>query len=219
MEKKIVVFGIGDFSDIVCFVAEHRLGQTISGFTVNEKYVKSDEHKGRPLVPFERLEEYFPPEETDLYLGFISKKMFLDREEVFNSMKERGYRVLNLIHPSASVDTDEIGEGNIILQNCSVEHHCSLGNCNILWANVALPHHNKVGNFNNLAPSISLSGYSSIGNHCYIGNNSTIKNRIHIPDFAFVGAGSYITKPIEEKSVWVPHRSYPLEDKTSFDFF
>ena len=220
--KSVVLFGTGDFSDILTYVLEEKIGARVLAYTVDGKYLPEGsaaaENNGKPLLAFENIEQCYKPADCTFVVGLIGKKMFRQREAVFGKIREKGFEISNVIDPSASVDTKELGCGNVILANTSIEHHCRIGDGNIIWQNVVLPHHNVVGNFNNLAPSVSLSGYSSIGEHCFIGNNSCIKNRIHVGDYAYIGAGSYISSPVAENTVMVPHRSYRLEGKTGFDF-
>ena len=216
--KPVIVFGTGDFADIVSYVLEHKMGRSISAYAVHERFRRADAWRDRPLINAEESGALYPPSGYDAVLAVIGKKMFRQREALFQEIREKGYALLNVIDPSASVDTGEIGSGNIILAGSRLEAHCSLGDGNILWQNVVLPHHNRIGSFNNLAPSVSLSGYSSVGDHCFIGNNACIKNRIHIPDWCFIGAGAYVSGRITENTVLVPPRSIALEGKTGFDF-
>ena len=220
MKKEIVVFGTGDFADIVSFVAEQKLGWRIIAYTVSKGLVEdgSAEYNGRPLVPFDRLEKLYKPENVELVIGMIGKNMFDQRSGVFDLIRGKGYYIPNIIDPDARVDTENIGSGNVILAHTSIEAHCSIGSGNIIWQNVVLPHHNRLGSFNNLAPSVSLSGYSEIGNHCFVGNNVCIKNRTAVGDYAYIGAGAYVSGPVEPYSVLVPHPSYVLEGKRSYDF-
>ena len=216
--KKVIVFGTGDFSDIVSYVLDKVNHCEICGYTINENYISENKYQNKPLMPFEKIEKICPPEDYDIVLGFIGKKMFGQRMEIFFQIKEKGYKIPNVIHKSACVDTEKIGEGNIIMQNVSIEHHSIVGSGNIIWPNVVLPHHNVLGDFNNLAPSVSLSGYSKIQDHCFLGNNSCVNNHVCVQSYAYVGAGAYAAKDVPEQHVLVPNRSYYLKDKTGFDF-
>lgn len=218
IKKGIIMFGLGDFADVVSYVIENKMGEHIQAYTLNECYVSQREVKGKEVVPFEHLQEIYSPEDYCIVLGFIGKKMFDQRSAVFSQIKEKGYELPNIIHTKAAIDSENIGEGNIILQNVSIEHHCKIGSGNIIWPNVVMPHHNIVGDFNNLAPSVSFSGYSSVGDHCFIGNNTCINNHVHIHSYAYIGAGAYVAKNVEKNRVLVPNRSYYLENKTGFDF-
>lgn len=219
--RPLVIFGLGDFSDVISYIIESVLGLEISAYTLNAAYMSSEHisvFRDRPVVPFEDVSNQFPPDAYDIVIGFIGKEMFHQRAAIFREAQAMGYGLPNIIHPTASLDAPEIGCGNIIMQQVSVEHHCSLGDGNIVWGHVVLPHHNRIGSFNNLSPSVSLSGYSEVGNHCFIGNNVAVKNRVKISDYAYIGAGAYISRDVGEQQVWVPARSLQLPDKISFDF-
>ena len=220
MTKDCIVFGTGDFADIVSYVMEKRLRYRIAAYTVSRVFLKDRvlSYQGKPLVEFETIEEQYPPEDYEFVIGMIGKKMFDQRSTLFNRIRKKGYDLPNVIDPRACVDTELIGKGNIILANVSIEKHCRIGSGNIIWQNVVMPHHNRVGSFNNLAPSVSLSGYSVVGNHCFIGNNVCIKNHVAIDDYAYIGAGSYVAHTVKTKEVLVPHPSYVLDGKTGFDF-
>lgn len=216
--RRLLVFGTGDFADVVSYVLETELGRRIEAYTIHEKYIETPYYRDKPLVPFEKIKTLYQPGEFDVVLGMIGKHMFEQRAEIFEQIRQMGYRIPNVVDPSARVDAKWIGEGNIILAHTTIEAHCQIGRGNIIWQNVVLPHHNKIGNFNNLAPSVSFSGYSRIGSHCFIGNNACLKNRVSLSDYVFVGAGAYIAQSINSKKVIVPNRSYELKNKTGFDF-
>lgn len=133
-------------------------------------------------------------------------------------MKEFGYELENLIHPSAVISTSTIGFGNIILENCVIGYNVKMGNANIMWPLASINHHNIIGSFNNISPGTSTSGGVVIGNHCFLGNNSTYKNKVTVLDYTLVGAGAYISHDTESNGVYVPERSIKL-DKTSDQFY
>ncbi len=216
--KKLLVFGTGDFADVVSYVLEAKLGRPVEAYVVHGQYRSADRYAGRPLGALEDMCREYPPQEYAVVPGMIGKKMFDQRAAVFAQLFDWGYELENVIDPSAQVDTEEIGRGNIILANVCVEAHCRIGDGNILWQNAVLPHHNVIGSFNNLAPSVSLSGYSRVGNHCFLGNHVCVKNRVEIADYAYIGAGAYISRNVEKGAVMVPPRSYKLEGKTGYDF-
>ena len=218
--KKIIMFGIGDFSDILYHIITEKLRRRVVAYTVESDYLKKGcmTYNGHVLVPFDTLEKMYSPEDHAVVIGMIGKRMFRQRENIRNHILAKGYSLPNIIDPSAQVDTRDMKEGNIILANSSIEAHCRIGSCNIIWQNVVLPHHNVVGSFNNLAPSVSLSGYSRIGSHCFVGNNVSVKNKTEIEDYSYIGAGAYISSPVKSYTVMVPPRSYELKENSVFDF-
>jgi len=216
--KRIVILGIGEFADILTGKIEANGRDQVWGYAVNKQYITDDSYNQRKLIPFEDIEGYVSGKECQLYLGVIGKGMFKDRERLFCELQQKGYKVENFISPTAVVQTEDIGQGNIIMENAVIEKHCKIGNGNIIWPNVVLPHHNVIGDFNNLSPSVSLSGYAKIGNRCFIGNNACLSNHVSIQNCALVGGGVFVSEDLGEYQVLVSSRSYVLEGKISTDF-
>lgn len=218
MEKnELLIFGTGDFADILAGKLEND-GKRITGYTINREWKKNETYRGKPLWAFEDIEDNIRPTECDIYIGVIGKGMFQFREEIYRKLSKKHYNLPNYISSSAKVFSENIGNGNIIMENVVIEKHCILGNGNIIWPNVVMPHHNKVGNFNNLSPSVSFSGYSEVGNRCFIGNNASLNNHVKVYDMALVGAGVFVSKCLQKESVLVSERSYVLEGRKSYEF-
>jgi len=49
---KIVLFGIGQIADVAQFYLTHDSPHEAVTFTVDAAYLKEDEHRGLPVVPF-----------------------------------------------------------------------------------------------------------------------------------------------------------------------
>lgn len=216
--KPYIIYGIGHFADIIFYTLTECLGREVYAFTVDEKYLEVSNKFNRPVIDFGLIETVIDPHEYSIVIAFLGNDMYQVRKKKFFESKSKGFIMENVIHTSSIVETDSIGEGNIILANNYIGNFTSIGNGNVFWQNVVLPHHNKVGNFSHLAPSVSLSGYSEVCDNCFLGNNSTISNGVIINDFALVGAGAYVKDDIDKYLVIVPAKSFVLENKKSTDF-
>lgn len=212
--KDFLVFGTGDFADIVSDLIK-RLGRNTAGYILDDAYVSSDSYNRLPVIPLSRLKEY-STEKYSVAIGFIGGKMYTQRSEKFELIRSLGYELENLIHPSAVLSTDNIGVGNIILEGCILGFKVKMGDGNIMWPHSVVNHHGVIGSFNNLSPSMSTSGGVTIGSHCFLGNNSTYKNKVVVADYTLVGAGAYIAHNTEEYGVYVPERTVKL-NKNSMD--
>lgn len=217
--KQFVVCGIGDFSDIISDLIERVLKYNIVAYALdNEYYMPGLWNNNKEVIPVSDILKRFPPDQYDAAIGFIGRDRFENREKRYKMLKDFGYKVDNLIHPSAVISSNKIGNGNIILENCVIGWKASLGNGNIMWPLSSVNHHDIVGDFNNISPGVSTSGAVRIGSHCFLGNNSTYKNRVTVSDYTLVGAGAYISQDTESNSVYVPGRSVKLS-KTSDQFY
>src|ERR1700694_3348083 len=67
----IVLFGAGQIAQVAKVYVDAHGPDRVVGFTVDAEYLKSDSFHGLPLVPWERLEDFFPPDDVKL-LGPLS---------------------------------------------------------------------------------------------------------------------------------------------------
>lgn len=213
-----MIYGAGDLAEIVSHLAIV-CGHQIAGY-VSDFANRGDEINSLPVIHSQLIEKEFPPEEHSVILGFSGNDLQRTREERHRLLTQKGYMFPNLVHPSAQASEDfKRGyDANIVFEGAIIGYMCQLGQGNMIWQNCVLPHHNSIGSFNTFAPSVSLSGFSTIGDHCFLGNNSTVNNRIHIGDWSVLGAGSYARRSLEPKSVLVPQKSIILEEKDSQGF-
>ena len=61
--RRIVIFGSGQIAELADFYFTNDSGYEVAAFTVDRDFLTQDEFRGRPVVPFERVAEEFPPQE------------------------------------------------------------------------------------------------------------------------------------------------------------
>lgn len=214
--KKIIIFGL---TDLALRVSHHILQDSqyeVVAYTVERKYMQ-EQFLNKPVVPFENIEKYYPPESFGMLICVGYTSMNKVRERIFSEAKVKGYRIMSYIHPTATISTDTMGEGTIIFERVIIGQFVKLGAMNVFDIGTVISHHSEIGDFNYFAPSVAMAGYATVGKNCFFGVNSTIRNKVSISDYTLVGAGCYISKDTEPYSVQVPARSVTLERKSSLD--
>lgn len=140
------------------------------------------------------------------------------RETVFRRIKNAGFSFSTFVHPTACISPScHIGEGNIILENVTIQPYVTMGDGNIFWSNTTICHHSEIGNFNFFAASSCVLGRVTIRDRIFFGAHATAKNRITIESDSLIGAAAYVDKDTPPASVIVPSRSVALSKK-SCDF-
>ena len=215
--KKIIIFGANDLGRLLKYYIMKDETREIAAYTMNKAYITEDCFCGLPVVPFEDVEKHFPPNAFEILIAVGNSKMNKVREKIFGECKTKGYTVASFIHSSCSVHTNDIGEGNILLENCLLYPFSKLGDGNLLWDHVLISHDCKVGNFNTFSSYADLCGYVTIGNNGYFGKHCILNDRVKIADYTLVGAAAYVKKDTEDYDVVVPARSVVLEHKKSLD--
>ena len=214
--KNLVIFSPKDFGRLLKFYIDTDDSRKVVAFTANKEYLNQDEFCGLNVIPFEELDKLYPPEENDILIGVGNSNMNDNRKKIFEMCKNKGYGIANYIHSSSIVYTDDMGEGNIVLERSIIYPFTKIGDGNLFWDNVLITHDCEVGNFNTFSGSTAC-GYVKIGNNCFFGRNSILKEHIKVDDYTLVGAGSFVDFDTREQDVIVPPKSYVLMNKKSKD--
>lgn len=209
--KRVFVFGAGYLADFLSDYIAVCTNWDIAGYVVDDEFANANSHKGLPLVKSSDLHRVFPSGSYDAVMGIGYSKMGDVKKAAYEKLKDYGYYVRNFIHPSACVDKDSIGEGNIIFENSVLQLGCRLGNCNLIWYGVNVGHHTSIGDYNAFSGGTSVGGTTAIGNNCFFGLNSTVKNHIKVNDYTFVGAASYLHHSTDDYEIFAPKQPKGLE--------
>ena len=75
--------------------------------------------EGLPVVPFEEVEEHYPPSDYALFIPMTASKMNHNRRLLYETGKAKGYQFISYISSKATVLTDRIGK----LLHLGRQHH------------------------------------------------------------------------------------------------
>ena len=70
--EKVIIFGIGDISQIAHLYLSEDTSYEVVAFTIDKEYIKEDTFLGLPVVDFENLEEKFSQNEYKLFIHSVS---------------------------------------------------------------------------------------------------------------------------------------------------
>ncbi len=212
---KLVIFGSGNFASLAWYVLKHDSPHEVVGFTVNAAWCKTSTHHDLPLVPFESLEQYFPPAETALMvpLGWADCNRL--RAARYAEAKERGYTFATYVSSRAMVWPDlNVGENSMIYEGAIVQPFAKIGTSCILRTGSHVSHHAVLGDNVFLAAHAVVAGNAVIGDRCFLGLNSTIRDGVTLAPGCVVAAGALVTADTEPDGLYVgvPARRRPLPE-------
>ena len=118
--KKIIIFGINDLAELAWFYMDN-----LEAFTVNKEYLTQNEFHELPVVPFEELEQHYPPSDYYLFAPVTDNKL---REKIYNEGIKKGYEFTSYISPNCTNYASLIGKNCFILENntlCFLYFSCS----------------------------------------------------------------------------------------------
>jgi sugar O-acyltransferase (sialic acid O-acetyltransferase NeuD family) len=197
----IVLWGAGQIADVARVYIDKHGPDKIVGFTVDAEYKKSDTFAGRPLVAWEELEKFFPPDKVKL-LGPLSFRKLNDfRTKRYNEAKERGYQHTNFIHPSCHNYAESIGDNCFILDNCILQPFSRIGNNVMFWTDVHVGHHCVIGDNCFISSCTGFSSNATVGENCIISGRTSVDYGVEIGPRCFIGMGANVHKNLPAESV------------------
>lgn len=201
---KVVVFGSSDIAEVVHFYLARDSEHEVVAFTVDGSYIQADTFQGLPMVPYEKLAEYYPPDSYQLFIAISYQKVNQLRKQKYLNAKERGYKCVSYVSSKAFYYDTPVGENCFILENNLIQPFTLIGNnCLFLGANY-IGHHSVIEDHCFLASDVAIGGGVVIGESTFIGLNATIRNSISIGKENIIGAGSIILSDTEDRAVYSP---------------
>lgn len=126
------------------------------------------------------------------------------RKKIYNVLKEKGAKVITLVHPNAVIGSQvKIGNGCVVMAGGIINACATLGDGVIVNTNSSIDHDCTVGDFCHLAVGVNIAGTVEIGESCFLGAGCTVKNNVNICNNCIIGAGAVVVKDIVESGTYV----------------
>lgn len=202
----VVIQGTGKLGQMVFHLLAQDDAYRVVAFTADPQYCADDQLLGVPLVPFDQIEERFPPERFGMLSvlgglgGWGARKVLYDRAVA------KGYRHLNYVHPSAIVLGDHTwGDNNIVFPLAVMSFDGQMGNNNVVREKANLSHDFVIGDHTFIGVGATIAGCVRVGSGCYVAMGSTVTNDVTLGEGSFVGIGSLVLRDTESDAMYYGH--------------
>ncbi|MBA6153407.1 acetyltransferase [Gelidibacter maritimus] len=126
------------------------------------------------------------------------------REKLGRFIKSKSKKILNIIHPSASVTKMlTLGSGNFIARNAAINPLVEIGDYCIINTGAIIEHECVIENAVHIAPGAVLAGNVKVSENAFIGANSVVKQGVTIGRNVVIGAGSTVIRDVPDHQVWI----------------
>ena len=167
-------------------------------------------------MPFENIEEKYPPKEFSMFIALAYSEMNKKRTRFFEQAKNKGYELYSFVHPSTKIwDEFEMGENCFILAENIIQPFVKIGDNVLIGSNNLISHNTVIENNCFLTSNITLGGHITIGANSFVGLSATINQRVKIGKECIIGAGTLITKDVNDKEVYAENSSKRLPQSSS----
>lgn len=203
-QRPVVVFGNLRSASLAWYCLTHDSPFTVAGFTVDGDYLEDSKFEGLPLVSFETLEQFWPPDACRLLIPMGYQQINGVRRARYENAKARGYDFVSYVSSRASIWPDlKVGENVLIYEHAIIQPFSSIGNNCIIRSGAHISHHCTVGDHAFVAAEVAMGGAVQVGEQAFIGIGATLRDQISIAGRTFIGAGAVVVKNTEENSVYI----------------
>ena len=210
--KKVIIFGVTDFSEVVYYYLSNDNRYEIVGFALDKEYITDSTFHNLPIIEFDDIEKKYDPREYSMFIAIGYNKMNKVRSQKYIEAKNKKYELISYVSLKASsYDNVEIGDNCFIFEDNTIQPFSKIGNNTILWSGNHLGHHSKIGDNCFITSHVVIAGRVEVGNNTFIGINATIRDHIKIGKENMIGAGSIILNDTEDYSVFSPGETEKLK--------
>ena len=209
MKNKVIIFCILDTAELAHYYLTNDSEYEVVAFTVNKEYMKGDtftpinSDKSYPVVPFEELENTYPPSDYLFFAPMTGVKMNNVRKRIYEEGKEKGYEYISYVSSKATVCDNKIGENCFILEDNTLQPFTEIGNNVVMWSGNHIGHHGKIEDHVFFTSHVVLSGHCLVKERAWIGVNATIRDYITIGEGSLIGMGALVTKNTEDDGLYM----------------
>lgn len=202
--SKVIIFGIAEFAEIAHYYLTNDSEHEVVAFCVNENYLPENRYfKDLPIVTFENVENLYPINGYHFLAPMTSRNMNTLREQVYNSIKDKGYNLISYVSSKSVINDSIIGDNCFILEGTMIQPYTKLGNNIMISANCYVGHHAEIKDHVTISGQVAVEGKCVVGENSFLGVNSTIRNRIILAKGTLVGLGTVIVRNTEKWSVYM----------------
>lgn len=201
--EKIIIYGIGDFARLMHHYFTTESDFEVSAFCVDQKYKKDNMLYGLPIISYEEIEKLYSSKKYSMFVA-VGYSNMRARKSLFDKAKSKGYKLVNFISRSSSLNSNIIfGENNVFFQNVCVEPFVVIGDNNIFWSSAVICHDAIVGSHNFIAAGAIIGGFSKIEDLCFLGFRSTVIQNLTLSNETLLGANSLLLDDTSLSSLWL----------------
>jgi sugar O-acyltransferase (sialic acid O-acetyltransferase NeuD family) len=143
---------------------------------------------GLPDAPGLYREDAF--DSVAIAIGYRHRRF---RKQAFEYLRGEDVPMATFVHPSSHIERSAVvGEGSIVLLDCTVDQEARIGENVFLSARCFVSHNVDVHAHTYCGPAVALAGHTQVGECCFLGIRTTTVDSVKLGANVQTGAGSVI---------------------------
>jgi sugar O-acyltransferase (sialic acid O-acetyltransferase NeuD family) len=217
--KKLLIVGAGEFAQIAFEYFKYDSEYEVCGFAVESLFLDQVSLCDLPVVPFETIDQLYPPADYDVFVAVTQTKLNRIRRRLFTAVKQKGYQCATYISSQAFVWRNAtIGENCFIFEMNAIQPFVTIEDNVVLWSGNHIGHRSIVEKNSFISSHVVVAGFSRIGHGSFLGINSSIVDNVIVAPDNLIAAGAVVTKNTEPGLIYRGNPASP-EKVTSYRYF
>ncbi len=209
-KRRLVIVGNGPIAEVACEYFTQDSPYEVAAFTVERGFMTRETMSGRPIVPFEEVQDRYPPSLHELFVAVGYGQLNRLRARLFGEGQKKGYTLASYISSRASVWPNAvIGRNAFIFEGNVIQPFVTIGDDVVLWSGNHVGHHAKIGNHVFVSSHVVIAGFVQIGDYSFVGVNATFADNVTVGRDALVGAGAVVLKNAPAGSLFAAEGTKP----------
>lgn len=205
--KPLILFGTGEHAEVARFYFERDGGRRVEAVCLDTAYIREDRWQGLAVLPFEDVQNAFPPATHDMFIAVGYSQINQLRRDKFLAAQSKGYQLASYISSRATIWSDATGDNCFILENNTIQPFVRIGHNVTMWSGNHIGHHCTIRDHCFLTSHVVVSGKTEVGEGTFIGVNATLRDHLRIGAYCVIGAGALIMRDTADHEVYSVRRT------------
>ena len=211
-KRKLIIVGNTAFAEIAHEYFTHDSDYEVAAFSVESNFIKNDTLMGKPVLPFESIEQVLQPADHSVFVAVVYSQMNRLRTRLWRQAKLKGYSSASYVSSKAFVWRNvQLGEHCFVFENNVVQPFVKIGDNVILWSGNHIGHHSSIGNNCFISSHVVISGYVEVRENCFFGVNCSIANNLVVERDNWISPGVVILKSTPPNTLYPAPKTQPAE--------
>lgn len=192
-KEKIILIGGGGHCKVVIDAIYQAGNLHIEGI-IDRKLNIGDKVFGIPVIGDDnKLPDLYRKRLKNAFISIGSVGDCSVRKRIYQMLKQIGFSLVTVIHPSAVIGYDcDMEEGVFIAAGVVINPCVKIGRNAIINTSASIDHDCEIGSFVHITPGVTLSGGVKIGEGTHIGTGANVIQNINIGKNCLIKAGELV---------------------------
>lgn len=201
MKDKIIIVGGGGHAKIIVDIISKLNKYEIEGIVEKNQNFDNSLNEYPFYYGDEYLQYFYKKGIKNAVLGVGGFKDNKVRKKLFNHMSSIGFKIENIIDPTAIISKSiKIGTGNTIFPGVVINTGVNIADNVIIATGTTIDHDTRIDNHVLVSAGVTIGGYCHIEEGSLIALGANIVSGVRIGNNSLIAAGSTVVNNIKENS-------------------